>query len=105
MECKNTRRFTSFDTAHVRLVIQGICLDNHSSTLLVTRRQKEVGGQHEAPAALPKKRPGTNSTGDWWASGPVETEIENLAPPALDPLTSPHGLRYPGRHSNCGTQI
>jgi hypothetical protein len=44
----------------------------------------EVGGQFHAPAALPLgKKPSTHCIG--WASGPVWTGAENLAPMGFDP--------------------
>jgi hypothetical protein len=48
-----------------------------------------VGGQRHAPAALPprKTRCPLFRSGQVWASGPVLTFVENLAPPGFDPRT------------------
>ena len=53
-----------------------------------------VRGQRHAPAApYPRERPIVQEAG--WASGPVWTGAENLAPPGFDPRTAqPVGSRY-----------
>ena len=61
-----------------------------------------MGGQRQAPAALPQEQPGTHCKGGWVAPGPVSMGAENLAPPtgirSLDrPARSEslHQLSYP----------
>jgi len=109
-EDKNVRRFTSFDTVHVRVELQGAgppmtCLDKHSSTPVATRHQKEVGGQHSAPAALPKGKIHYPSYRRLVGPGAGRNGMENLVPPAFDSLTSLYVLCYSGRHSYCSIQI
>ena len=55
-----------------------------------------VGGQHHAPAAfIPRKDPVPIVQEAGWATGPVWTGAENLAPPAFDPRTvQPVASRY-----------
>jgi hypothetical protein len=60
----------------------------YSSTLSLTSALDGVGGQHHAPATLPWERepiPIVQEAG--WASGPLWTGTENLAPPGFDPWT------------------
>jgi hypothetical protein len=47
-----------------------------------------VGGQHHAPAALPRERPGTHCTGGWVGPRAVWMCAKNLAPT---------GIRFPDR--------
>ena len=55
-----------------------------------------VGGQSQAPAALPPgKDPVPIVQEAEWAPGPVWTGAENLAPPGFDPRTvQPVASRY-----------
>jgi hypothetical protein len=110
MEDKNVRRFTSFDTVHFRVELQGTgppmtCLDKHSSTPIATRRQKEVGGQHGAPAALSQGKTRYPSYRRLVGLGAGRSGMKNLAPPGIDSLISLYVLRYPSCHFCCGTQI
>jgi len=93
MEDKNVRRFTSFDPVLVRVELQGTglpmtCLDKHSSTPMATRLQKELGGQHGAPAALPQGKAWFPLYRRLVGFGAGRNGMENLAPPAFDSLTS-----------------
>jgi len=55
-----------------------------------------VRGQRHGPAApYPRERPGTIVQEAGWASGPVWTGAEYLAPPGFDPRTvQPVGSRF-----------
>jgi hypothetical protein len=61
-----------------------------------------VGGQHQAPAALPPERPSTHCIGGWVIARPVCTGADNLAPHRDSipgrPVCSEslYRLRYPG---------
>ena len=69
----------------------------YSSTLPSTSALDGVGGQHHAPAALsPGKDPVSIVWEAGWATGPVWTGAENLAPPpGFDPRTvQPVASRY-----------
>ena len=53
------------------------------------------GQRHALAAPYPRERPGPIVQEAGWASGPVWTGAENLAPPGFDPRTiQPVGSRY-----------
>jgi hypothetical protein len=66
-----------------------------------------VRGQRHAPAApYPRERPVPIVQEAEWASGPVWTGVENLAPPGSDPRTvQPVGSRYTAYATRSTQQI
>ena len=67
-----------------------------TAQLLLNLGTRREYGQHHAPAAFtPGKDPVPIVQEAGWASGPVWTGAENLAPPGFDPRTfQPVASRY-----------
>jgi len=68
----------------------------YSSTLSLTSALDGVGGQGHAPAALPRKRPGTHCTEGWVCpSAGLDGCRKSRSPPGFHPQTvQPVASRY-----------
>ena len=62
---------------------------------LQRRRQKNVGGQHQVPAALSPGKTGVHHIGGWVGPSAALDNTQNPAPPEFDPRTvQPVAGRY-----------